>query len=81
MYVLLYTTVIPTQTILFNCIRFIGITKTRLYNVDSLKPHFYIVKLGFIGVYIIILISAQKCFDQKYEKYQIFYLNVFIFWW
>ena len=37
-----------------------GITKTRLYNVDPLKPHFYIVKLGFTGVYIIFLISAQK---------------------
>ena len=36
------------------------ITKTRLYNFDPLKPHFYIVKLGFTGVYIIFLISAQK---------------------
>ena len=36
------------------------ITKTRLYNFDPLKPHFYIVKLGFIGVYIIFLISAQN---------------------
>ena len=27
---------------------------------DPLKPHFYIVKLGFTGVYIIFLISAQK---------------------
>ena len=36
------------------------ITKTCLYNVDPLKPHFYIVKLGFTGVYIIFLISAQK---------------------
>ena len=34
--------------------------KTGLYNVDPLKPHFYIVKLGFTGVYIIFLISAQK---------------------
>ena len=33
----------------------IGITKTCLYNFDSLKPHFYIVKLGFTGVYIIFL--------------------------
>ena len=34
-----------------------------LYNIDPLKPlkpHFYIVKLGFTGVYIIFLISAQK---------------------
>ena len=36
------------------------ITKTCLYNVDPLKPHFYIVKLGFTGVYIIFLISAQN---------------------
>ena len=37
-----------------------SITKTHLYNFDPLKPHFYIVKLGFTGVYIIFLISAQK---------------------
>ena len=36
------------------------ITKTSLYNFDHLKPHFYIVKLGFTGVYIIFHISAQK---------------------
>ena len=36
------------------------IAKTCLYNFDPLKPHFYIVKLGFTGVYIIFLISAQK---------------------
>ena len=36
------------------------ITKTRQYNFDLLKTHFYIVKLGFTGVYIIFLISAQK---------------------
>ena len=35
------------------------ITKTYLYNFDPLKPHFYIVKLEFTGVYIIFLISAQ----------------------
>ena len=29
------------------------ITKTRLYNFDPLKPHFYVVKLGSTGVYII----------------------------
>ena len=38
----------------------IFIMKTCLYNFDPLKPHFYIVKLGFTGVYIICLISAQK---------------------
>ena len=36
------------------------ITKTCLCNFDPLKPHFYIVKLGFIGVYIIFVISARK---------------------
>ena len=36
------------------------ITKTCLYNFDPLKPHFYIVKLGFTGVYIIFLISVQN---------------------
>ena len=36
------------------------ITKTYLYNFDPLKPHFYIVELGFTGVYIIFRISVQK---------------------
>ena len=37
-----------------------GITKTYLYDTDPLKPQFNIVKLGFTGVYIIVLISAQN---------------------
>ena len=37
-----------------------NITKTCLYNFDPRKLQFYIVKLGFTGVYIIFLISAQK---------------------
>ena len=41
-------------------IRVTNITKTFLYNFDPLKPHFYIVKLGFRGVYIILLISAKN---------------------
>ena len=52
-----------------------GITKTYLYNFDPLKPHFYMVKLGFTGVYISFLISAHThnlCFEQKYENYQNF---------
>ena len=36
------------------------ITETCLDNVDPLKPHFYIVKLGITRVYIIFLISVQK---------------------
>ena len=37
-----------------------NITKTHLYNFDPLEPHFYIVKLGFTGIYISFLISAQN---------------------
>ena len=36
------------------------ITKTQQYYFDPHKPHFYKVKLGLIGVYIIFLISAQN---------------------
>ena len=36
------------------------IRKTCLYDFDPLKAYFYIVKLGFKGVYIIFLTSAQK---------------------
>ena len=36
------------------------IRKTCLYNFDPLKPHFYLVKLGFTGVFIIFPISVQK---------------------
>ena len=35
------------------------ITKTYLYNIDPLERHFYIVKLGFTGVYIMFLISQK----------------------
>ena len=37
-----------------------SITKACLYNFDPLKPHFYIVNLGFTRVYIIFLISAHN---------------------
>ena len=36
------------------------ITKTCPCNAEPLKPHFYIVKLGFTGVYIFFLIFASK---------------------
>ena len=36
------------------------ITKTYLCNFDSLKPHFYIINLGFTGVYFIFLISDKN---------------------
>ena len=35
-------------------------TQTNLYNFDPIKPHCYIVKLGFTGVYIFCFISATK---------------------
>ena len=38
----------------------LDITKTYLYNFDLLKPHFYIVKLGFTGVYIIFLFLLKN---------------------
>ena len=36
------------------------IMKTHLYNFDPLKPYFYIVNLGFTGVYIIFLILLNN---------------------
>ena len=36
------------------------ITKTCFYNFNPPKPHFYVIKLGFTGVYIIFLVSAQN---------------------
>ena len=56
-----------------------NIMKTYLYNFDPIEPHFYILKLGFTGVYTIYLISAKKCFEQKYEKYHNFCLKNFQF--
>ena len=38
----------------------LNITKTCLYNFDPLKPHFYVVKMEFTGVYIIFFISAEN---------------------
>ena len=38
----------------------IKVTKTCLYKFDPLQPHFYIVKLGFTGVYIIFLILLNN---------------------
>ena len=36
------------------------VRKTGLYNFDPLKPQFYVVKLGFAGVYIIFLILLKN---------------------
>ena len=40
--------------------KWLSITKTRIYNFDPLKPHFYIEKLEFTGVYIIFLILLKN---------------------
>ena len=47
----------------FLCYGFHVVRKTYRYNFDPLKPHFYILKLRFIGVYTIFRISAQKNID------------------
>ena len=41
--------------------------KIRLYNFDLLKPHFYIVKLGFIGVYTLFFSFLLKDIDSGYS--------------
>ena len=43
-----------------------SITKTRLYNFDPLKPHFYIVKLGFTG-YTLFFLFLLKNIDCGYS--------------
>ena len=44
--------------VMFSCVCFI--TKTCLYIFYPFKPHFYIVKLGFIGVYIIFYFAKTQ---------------------
>ena len=51
---------LPESTIFYFSFKYvltesINITKTRLYNFDPLKPHFYKVKLGFTGGYMFFL--------------------------
>ena len=50
----------PGQNAVYARICYNPVTKTRLYSFDPLKPHFYIVKLGLTGVYIIFIVSAQN---------------------
>ena len=38
----------------------VNIKKTCLYNFDPLKPHFYIVKLVFTGVYLFFLFLLKN---------------------
>ena len=55
-----------TSDIKYICNLELDITKTRLYSFDPLKPHFYIVKLGFTWVYIIFLILLKNI-DCRYS--------------
>ena len=71
------------------------IRKTCPCNEYPLKPHLYVVKLGYAGVYLFFLFLLQNidcgyslepprrthnlCFEQKYEKYQFFQLKIFNF--
>ena len=55
-----YTIRILLLMIPYFTINIFTITKTYLYNCDPLKPHFYIVKLGFTGVYIIFLFLLKN---------------------
>ena len=57
------------------------ITETCLYNFDLLKPHVYIVKLGFTRVYINFMIITDSetaltthklCFEQNMKNIRIF---------
>ena len=41
------------------------ITKTYLFNFDPFKPHFYVVKLGFTSIYIILFLL--KYIDCRYS--------------
>ena len=60
-----YDTLITHQ---FNCNPvIIIITKTCLHNFNLQKSHFYIVKLGFTGVYIIFFLFLIKNIDCGYS--------------
>ena len=52
----------------------LSITKIYLYSFDSLKPHFYTVKLEFTGVYINFLISGKNI-DCEYRVPTIYVLS------
>ena len=43
------------------------VTKIYLYNFDPLKTHFYIVKLGFTGVYIVFFLFLLKNIGCRYS--------------
>ena len=44
----------------YTCICNLKLHLNKVWGFDPLKPHFYMVKLGFTGVHIIFLMFAQK---------------------
>ena len=68
-----------------------NITKTFLCNTDPIKPHFYIVKLGFTGVYIFFSYFCSKTrrfkraptiyvLSRNVKNIRGFYLKICSFW-
>ena len=55
-----------------------SITKTCLYNFDPHRPHFYIVKLGFTGVYIIFSNFAD--YQQSMLWAEVWKISEFFIW-
>ena len=59
--IIIYTSLNPTSLKESNIDKLVTKhQKTRLYSFDPFKPNFYTVKLGFTGVSINFLVSAQK---------------------
>ena len=54
--------------------------QTSSCNEYPLTPHFYIVKLGFTGVFIFLIFALKHlCFEQKEEKMSFLYLKLSFF--
>ena len=50
-----------------------AITKICLNNFDPLKPHLYIVKLGFTGYTLFFLVLLKNILNINVKKYQNFF--------
>ena len=57
---------------------FENITKTSLYNFDPLKPHVYIIKLGFTGYSLFFLFLVKKKIMLLTADYVILYTVEYI---
>ena len=63
----------------------VHITKTCLYNFDPLKPHFYIVKLGFAGYTLFLfLLKNIDCeylnvLSRNMKNIRVFHPKIFSF--